>query len=215
MLKILRRSLKQRYRLLPHWYTLAWQTSQTGQPLVRPLFWSDPHDTKLWEIDDAFLVGDSMLVVPILEEDSQQRSLYLPRGTWYTYDGVQKYEGGTEIELEAPLEHIPVLVRAGGIIPEVEDPNLVLHIYRPHHDKPGTGFLFSDAGNGYGENRMDKFTLRPEHEQGYEFSWTSQGDYPFPYEKVILQFHGFEDKPIVQIRADSPDLEGLVEIDSD
>jgi alpha-glucosidase len=215
VLKILRCSLKQRYRLLPHWYSLAWQTSQTGQPLVRPLFWSDPQDQHLWEIDNAFLVGESLMVAPILEEASQQRSLYLPRGTWYTYDGEQKYEGGTEIELEAPLEHIPVLIRAGGIIPEAEDPNLVLHVYRPHHDEPGTGFLFSDAGDGYGENRLDKFTLIPDHEQGYEFLWTSRGEYPFPYETVILYFHGFEDNYYIHIRADSPDLEDRVEIDSD
>jgi alpha-glucosidase len=215
VLKILRCSLKQRYRLLPHWYSLAWQTSQTGQPLVRPLFWSDPQDQHLWEIDNAFLVGESLVVAPILEEASQQRSLYLPRGTWYTYDGEQKYEGGTEIELEAPLEHIPVLIRAGGIIPEAEDPNLVLHVYRPHHDEPGTGFLFSDAGDGYGENRLDKFTLIPDHEQGYEFLWSSRGEYPFPYETVILNFHGFEDNYYIHIRADSPDLEDRVEIDSD
>ena len=215
VLKILRRSLKQRYRLLPHWYTLAWQTSQTGQPLVRPLFWSDPHDQHLWEIDDVFLVGETLLIAPILEEATLQRSLYLPKGTWYNYGGEQKYNGGSEIQLKAPLEHVPVLVRAGGIIPEAEESNLVLHIYQPHHGETSAGKLFSDAGNGYGENRVDKFTLSLEHDKGYALSWTAQGEFPFPYEKVVIILHGFEGKPLVYIQADSPDLEGLIEIDSD
>ena len=215
VLGILRQQLKQRYRLLPHWYTLAWQTSQTGQPLVRPLFWSDPHDQHLWEIDNAFLVGEALLVAPILEEAAQQRSLYLPKGNWYKYGGEQKYNGGTEIQLEAPLEHIPVLVRAGGIIPEVEESNLVLHIYRPHLGETGAGQLFSDAGNGFGENRLDQFTLSPELEQGYVLSWTAQGEYPFPYEKMVIKLHGFEGKPLADIQADSPDLGDLIEIDSD
>jgi alpha-glucosidase len=215
VLRILRQQLKMRYRLLPHWYTLAWQASQTGQPLVQPLFWNDPHDQRLWEIDDAFLVGETLLVAPILDEASQQRSIYLPKGTWYEFGAEQNYNGGTEINLEIPLERIPVLVRAGGIIPEVEESNLVLHIYRPHRGEIGAGQLFSDAGDGFGENRLDRFTISPKNEQGHELAWTSQGEYPFPYEKVVLKLYGFEGKPLAHIRAPAPELGGLIEIDSD
>jgi alpha-glucosidase len=68
VLAILRFHLEQRYRLLPYWYTQAWRSSVSGHPLVRPLFWNDAQNRALWEVDDAFLVGDDLLVAPVVVE---------------------------------------------------------------------------------------------------------------------------------------------------
>ncbi|MGQ0569990.1 MAG: TIM-barrel domain-containing protein, partial [Armatimonadota bacterium] len=70
-LGIAREVLKNRYRLLPYLYTLAWEASQTGHPLVRPLFWPDAQDPDLWGVQDAFLLGDALLIAPVLEEGSR------------------------------------------------------------------------------------------------------------------------------------------------
>src|SRR4030065_1556338 len=59
---IIRSFLKLRYKLLPYFYTLAWDTSQTGLPPLRPLFWVDPENQKLWDVDDEFLLGDGLLI---------------------------------------------------------------------------------------------------------------------------------------------------------
>ncbi len=187
---IARGHLQNRYRLLPYWYTLAWEASQSGSPLVRPLAWCDPSDRRLWKIDDAFMVGDALLIAPVVEEGARRRSVYLPQGDWYDFDTDQRYSGGQEVTLEAPLGRIPVLVRAGVILPEQAEGGLELHVYvPPQPGGSGEGILYSDAGDGYGASRIDRFHLRPGAD-GYIFSGEAEGGYPWPYGTVKLRLHG-------------------------
>jgi alpha-glucosidase len=117
LLGILREFLKLRQRILPYYYTLAWVASQSGIPPLRPLWWADPQDQALWSVDDAFLLGDSLLIAPILDEGASQRTLQLPSGRWYSFWDETVLEGPGEVHLEASLERIPVLVRAGSLLP--------------------------------------------------------------------------------------------------
>ncbi|MBN1149576.1 MAG: hypothetical protein JXA78_20110 [Anaerolineales bacterium] len=195
---ILREYLRLRYRLLPYLYTLAWQASQNGQPLARPLFWADVNNQELWEIDDAFLLGDALLVAPILEEGENRRRVTLPEGGWYDLWDDSIYQGPGSVELQAPLERIPVLVRAGSILPMVSGERLFLHAYAPdiRRDLPiqqatPPSLLFSDAGDGYGEQRLESFTFN-RRDVGLEIAWRSEGGYPFPYSQVTLILHGIE-----------------------
>ncbi len=198
VLNILRAHLLLRYRLLPYWYTLAWQASQTGEPLVRPLFWDEPQEQVLWEVDDAFLVGDALLVAPVVEGGARERTVRLPRGGWYELDSDRLHTGACEVRLAAPLERIPVLVRAGSVLPMQEDGNLVLHVYRPAAEESGGGTLYSDTGDGYGDRRLDHFRLQPVS-GGYEFGWTAEGNFAWPYDTTLLHLHGFDcDHVIVQ-----------------
>ncbi len=71
---IIRNYLRLRYRLLPYLYSLAWEISQNGQPFVRPLFWNEPRAAALWQIDDEFMLGDSLLIAPLLEEGRPRRT---------------------------------------------------------------------------------------------------------------------------------------------
>ncbi len=71
-LEILRAQLELRYKLMPYWYTLAWKASQTGEPLVRPLFWNEPENKELWKIDDEFMAGDAFLVAPVLAHGARK-----------------------------------------------------------------------------------------------------------------------------------------------
>jgi alpha-glucosidase len=211
-LQILRQQLKWRYRLLPYWYTLAWQTSQNGHPLVRPLWWHDPQDQQLWVRADAFLVGEALLVAPILREGAQRRKLYLPRGIWYPWNSGRSQQGGIEVTLEAPLEDIPVLVRAGSLIPEAQADRLVLHCYRPPDGTVAQGQLFSDSGDGFGQNRLDLFQITPSDEYSYEFEWRWQGEYAFPYERLQLHLHGFEQHAVTRFKVADPNMDRLIEI---
>jgi alpha-glucosidase len=191
ILSLLRRSLQDRYRLLPLWYTLSWQTSQDGCPIVRPLFWRDPADHRLWEVDDAFLLGDYLLVAPVLEPGANARRLALPAGEWYELEGSQVYPGGQEIRLDAPLERIPILVRGGSILPVQGADGLELHVYAPAAGGEGAGLLYSDAGDGYGPWRLDRFYLRPDGDS-WAFSNAADGDFPWPYGPLTLILHGLE-----------------------
>ncbi len=191
---IIRRFLRLRHQLMPYLYTLAWHTSQTGYPLVRPLFWSDPADQRLWDVDDAFLLGGSLLVAPILEEGQTQRSLELPAGRWYSLWDDTLFQGPGKIDLQASLETIPVLVRDSSLLPMIEGASemheLALHLYPPETGLlPATQTLYSDSGDGYGEHRLERFQLQRD-ENSLEITWQGEGEYPFPYQGIALHLHG-------------------------
>jgi alpha-glucosidase len=199
---ILRSFLKLRCALLPYWYTLAWQASQTGMPLVRPVFWGQENDRRLWTVDDAFLLGQALLVAPILDDGARGRAVRLPAGGWYHYWDDAYFQGPGEIELPAPLERMPLLVRASSVLPMEEDGRLALHLYAPQgEDQQPSQDLYSDAGDGYGPSRVDTFFLEA-RESGLELRWAQQGDFPFPYSSIDIHLHGFQAS---QVRVDESD----------
>jgi alpha-glucosidase len=114
---IIRRYLKLRYQLLPFLYTTLEESHRTGVPLFRPLMLNYQDDPNTYNIDDEFMVGDDLLVAPIVKADVSRRLVYLPKGRWFDYWTNKTYEGGTMISVEAPLETVPMFVRAGAIIP--------------------------------------------------------------------------------------------------
>lgn len=189
-LQIIRQYLKLRDRLRPYLYSLAWEAATKGYPLVRPLFWSDWRDQRLWDLEDAFCLGEALLICPILEPGATTRPATLPQGAWYNFWDDQRLEGGTEVELEASLEQIPILVRAGSILPMTEPGDLILHLYPPQAGLSQTQ-LYTDAGDGYGESRLDHFQLC-RSQQRLELLWEQQGSYPLPYRGVELQLHGVQ-----------------------
>jgi alpha-glucosidase len=118
VLPVVRNLFRLRYRLLPYLYTLAFEAHHTGHPIIRPLVYHFPNDPRCQTESFDFLLGSHLLVAPVLEPGARSRRVYLPAGTdwcdWYTGEW---HTGGTEIEVNAPLEHIPLLVRDGGVIP--------------------------------------------------------------------------------------------------
>jgi alpha-glucosidase len=155
LLDAVRVHMRLRRRLLPYLYTAAWQSSQTGAPPIRPLLWEDEGDVRLRAADDAFLLGDDLLVAPVLDEGARNRLVPLPQGSWYPLDGSEPVVGGHDIDVPAPIDHTPVFVRAGAVIPMDEDGDLTLHVY----GTAARGVLYQDAGDGYGPWRVDHFAV--------------------------------------------------------
>jgi alpha-glucosidase len=114
---IIRRYLKLRYQLLPFLYTTLEEAHRTGVPLFRPVLLNYQDDPNTYNLDDEFMIGNDLLVAPVLKPDVTRRLVYLPRGVWYDYWTNRKYEGGTMISADAPLETVPMFVRGGSIIP--------------------------------------------------------------------------------------------------
>lgn len=106
-----------RYRLLPYTYTLAWQAREQGLPLMRPLVLNYPDDPRVWELGDQFLWGDDMLVAPVTRDGARSWSAYLPPGAWFDFWTHDRFEGGRGVQVEAPLNRMPLFVREGAIIP--------------------------------------------------------------------------------------------------
>lgn len=115
---ILAENLRLRYTLIPYLYSLGRGTYETGAPFMRALFMDFPNDPKVTTIGDQYMLGKAFLVAPVTEQGQTRKSVYLPAGTaWYDYWTNQRYEGGQTVEVDAPIERIPVFVKAGSIVP--------------------------------------------------------------------------------------------------
>ncbi len=108
-----------RYRLLPYFYTLLWQACQDDEPMLRPTFLDHEHDANTFAETDDFMLGRDVLVASVVEAGQRRRSVYLPDNGqgWYCFYTGQWFGGAQTIELDAPLERLPLLVRAGAALP--------------------------------------------------------------------------------------------------
>jgi alpha-glucosidase len=113
---IIRKYLKLRYQLLPFLYTTLEEAHRTGVPLFRPLMLNYQDDASTYNLDDEFMIGDDLLIAPIVKPDVTSRLVYLPKGIWYDFWTNKKYIGGTMIRADASLETVPLFVRGGAII---------------------------------------------------------------------------------------------------
>ena len=88
------------------------ESSETGAPIIRPLFYHFPNDDQSWKINDEYMYGDKVLVAPVTEYLQRKRNVYLPDGAqWLEPETGKRYSGGQTITVDAPLDIIPVFVR--------------------------------------------------------------------------------------------------------
>ncbi|GAA3125354.1 glycoside hydrolase family 31 protein [Streptomyces rectiviolaceus] len=154
-------ALVERRRLLPYFVTLAHLARRTGTPYVRPLWWGCPEDRALRDCEDAFLLGDCLLVAPVFEPGAVRRTVRLPPGRWYDTATGQAYEGPARVLLEAPLSRIPVLARAGAVLPvRGADGGIELEVWAPAPGRTGGGLVVRDAGDGWEQPEIERFTAR-------------------------------------------------------
>lgn len=120
--QILIKYLRLRYRLLPYLNSLAFETWRSGVPMMRPVFFDFPADPSAWNLPDQYLLGPALMVAPVVEQGSTSRQVYLPAGAdWYDYWTGQRHAGGLVIDAYAPIDILPLFVRAGSILPLGED----------------------------------------------------------------------------------------------
>ncbi|MGW4911381.1 glycoside hydrolase family 31 protein [Streptomyces sp. NPDC004270] len=154
-------ALLERRRLLPYFMTLAHLARRTGAPYVRPLWWGTPEDRALRDCEDAFLLGDGLLVAPVLDPGADRRAVQLPRGRWYDTLTERAYEGPGQVLVDAPLSRIPVLARAGAVLPvRDEDGGVGLEVWAPARGRTGGGLFVPDAGDGWDEPEIERYVAR-------------------------------------------------------
>ncbi len=166
---ICRKYLELRYRLLPYIYSAVQECSATGMPVMRALWLHYPDDARAVACGDQYLLGNNLLVAPVVEKGATTRQVYLPRGSWYDFWTGELVEGGREITREVSLEIMPLYVRAGSILPlgpvkqytaeRVNQP-LSVSIY-PGAD--GSFLLYEDDGTS--------FNYRKGEWMGIELAW--------------------------------------------
>ncbi|WP_030762831.1 glycoside hydrolase family 31 protein [Streptomyces griseus] len=154
-------ALAERERLQPYFVTLSRLARMTGAPYVRPLWWGTPEDRALRECDDAFLLGDALLVAPVLHRGADRRAVRLPRGRWYDTATGEAYEGPGQVLLDAPLGRVPVLARAGAVLPvRGEDGGLALEVWAPAAGRTGGGLVVRDTGDGWEPAEIERYQSR-------------------------------------------------------
>ncbi|MBN8430407.1 DUF5110 domain-containing protein [Microbulbifer salipaludis] len=185
---ILREYVKLRYRLLPYNYTLAFENSQTGMPLMRPLFFEDESNLALMDNKDAYLWGNDFLVAPVTDENIDEVAVQLPGGVWFDYWTDEAYRGDIA-EVEVELDTIPVLVRAGAFIPTVADMNntreytsktLRLDYYADQSVSQSSGYLYEDDGftaDAFAKGQYEKLYFAGERNgERSQFTFTREGN---------------------------------------
>ncbi len=161
-----KKSIELRYTLMPYIYTQFYEASRSGIPVMRPLFFDFPDDESLLWSDRDFMFGDALLVAPVLWPGATTRGVRLPPGEWYNYWTSEKFKGGEYVTVDAPIDRIPLFVKAGSIIPtqgvvqysdEQSVNPLTIELYPAR--EPSSTILYEDDGRTF-EYRQGKFCLR-------------------------------------------------------
>jgi alpha-glucosidase/alpha-D-xyloside xylohydrolase len=152
---ILAKYLKLRYQLLPYTYSVAYRSYLTGAPYMRALFMDFPEDPKAADIPDEYMYGPAFLVAPVTEQGATRRTVYLPAGCdWYNYWTNERLHGGQTIVADAPIDTLPLFVKAGSIVPlgsevqSAQQPQTIASV-RVYPGTDGEFTLFQDDGRTY------------------------------------------------------------------
>ena len=204
---IARDTTNRRYRLLPYIYSAFYRASTDGTPVVGPLPFYFPLDTNTFTQDQSFLLGPSLLIAPVTTEGAVSRDVYFPQGTdWYDLYTDELHAGGTTSTVDAPLEKIPVFVRAGAIIPTaaagqfVNDPSVPASLTVDVYPGPDGNFLmYEDDGSSlaytYGASRQTLFTHITAKTTNVLTMQKFGGTFRTPSRPVYVVFHGTSSLP--------------------
>ncbi len=221
---ILRKFIKLRYKLLPYNYSLAYQNSTTGMPLMRPIFFEseelgqeveDLNHLTTFDNASSYLWGDAFLVTPVVDADINSVSVALPKGLWFDYftnenEAAKKYQGGQTINVPTNLETLPVLVRAGAFIPMIDDiqstqdydaNKLTLHYYADKSVTSAEYEMYEDDGKTYqaiekGLFELLHFSAEQQKHLSISLNRTGKGYKNMPTERVMtLVIHNIEQAP--------------------
>ena len=191
-----RKYIELRYQFLPYIYDLFYQGETTGLPVMRPLVLHYPNDPAVRNLNSEYLVGENILVAPVLEQGVTKRMVYLPEGTWYDYWTGERIEGKQYILKDAPIDVCPMYIKAGSILPTYEVVQYVGE--KPYHQltllvTPGEGAYehFQDNGEDYAykEGIYNLYQFKADADGNIMTEMLHEG-YPV-YEKIVAEKLGF------------------------
>ena len=175
-----------RYRLLPYTYSLAWRTTSASYTPMRPLVMDFRSDVRAQNTSDEFMFGPAFLVNPVTEPAATTRPVYLPEGKWYDFWNGSAITGARQITAEAPIDRLPLYLRAGSIVPlgpdvqwsteKPADP-IELRVYRGAN---GEFTLYEDENDNYDYEKGVHATISFRWDDGKNVLTIGdrQGDFP-------------------------------------
>ena len=168
-----------RMNLIPYLYAAALACAEQGLPMMRPLVYSWPEDQSAVAAEDEFLLGDSLLVAPLLAENQTERPVYLPAGNWYGLFDRRRYPGKSRLP-SSRGQAFPVYLREGFALP------LFLG---------GSTALGSDVGNGTEAGGPLHFLLAGPKGEGH-FRDEGANDFAFAWEAGEVRVAGKKTSPL-------------------
>ena len=200
-----RTAIKLRYRLLPYLYACFLKAAETGAPVQRPLVFDHQYDATVRDIDDQYLLGNDLLIAPVVAPGGTGRQVYLPAGDWYDWHTGELVGGKRFLTVATPLDRIPIYARGGAIIPMWPEapastndyhPDVVeLHLFVPASDGVFKSILQEDDGLTFaalrGARYRTTFTVeRAAAEVTIDAEVSGDGYPEFRRERFVLVFHG-------------------------
>jgi alpha-glucosidase len=184
---------------------------------MRPLAMSFPQDSRTHSLDDQFLLGDALLAAPVGQPGQTSRQVYLPDGPWYDFWTGECMSG--EVTADAPLERMPLYVRAGSVLPlgpvlqhSGQWPPEVLHLHVYPGD--GEGWLYEDDGHSHayrsGEFQVTRFRCETAADGGLTVRREVEGPFNPGYDRFEIHVHGQEAAP-QQVLVDGQVVDGPFE----
>jgi alpha-glucosidase len=197
-----RQCIEQRYRLLPYLYSSLYETSQSGLPVQRSLAINYTDDERIYwgQYQHEYLFGDNILVAPVASAE-KYADVYFPEGGWYRLTSEQFYQGDRSTIVEAPLNDLPVFVKAGGIIPMQ---SVVQHTSQPVSDTLQLHVYFGKGKNSFTYYEDDGLTYEYENGAYYKrlIAFDSkakeivleqpEGTFKTKFSTINVVLHGFE-----------------------
>jgi len=210
-----RATIELRYRFLPYIYTLFHEHERSGLSVMRPLWFEFANDVRTYLIADEYLLGSDVLVAPVVKEGMREREVYFPAGVdWIDWRTGERYEGGKPRVIKAPIDRLPIFIRAGAVVPtgpviqhtgEFSSASITLNVAAGiSPDKTETAKIYQDAGDGYGYKLNEWSEIRVEHRRG-SLKISRIGTYAGQQIRA-LEIVGLDAKPR-ELRADGKLLE--------
>ena len=211
--KVMKRYLKLRHELIPYLYSMNYLSAQ-GQPLIRPMYYTHPEQPEAYEVKNQYWFGDQLIACPItcpLDRKTGRApfTAWLPEGSWFDFFTGDHYDGGRKLTLYRSRENIPVLAKAGGIVPMADLTEYTNSTRNPESLRikvfpgaDGAFTLWEDDGiteNGpscstvlrWDDRAAAFFLIPPENLDGQDFSWMPEK------RSYTLEFYGVGDLPAI------------------
>lgn len=151
-----KKAVELRYKLLPYNYTLAFRNSTEGLPLMRPLFFEEPENFRLYSVSNEYLWGDDFLVSPVVRPNVFSKSIYFPKtSNWFDYYSGEKFAAGSTSSVKLEKDHIPTFVRGGAFIPmskplmttdDFSEEKLEVHFFFDNDEDSSQDIVYLDDG---------------------------------------------------------------------
>ena len=184
---VMKRYLKLRHEMLPYLYTMNYYANKEGQPLIRPMYYLEPEQEEAYHVPNEYYFGTELIACPITKPMDKRAGAasfkaWLPEGLWFDFFNGRRYRGGRELTLYRELEDMPVLAKAGGIVPMADLEEYTNSVENP---KALTVKIFPGADNCFRlcEDEGDTCIDVPENWAYTLLELTNQG-------QTVFRIHG-------------------------